>query len=235
MDNTDWTNGSSGRRVCIAEQAIVVTGVQMVGANIHRYAAAASFLNALAGILLQSQVSAEKFNKQIIGDTCALPDGGFIGKRIQNIFFTAKHQMDITGSENPFYFVDNLPLGSQRWIKKRKTRQGCQALFDFAIGIHKAGNTPLDSELGCLCRNALHIAEIILNPLIVGTGLKKANGVKPPVNHPGSELLAELFELVQAGIQWGHMGLKLRRFRIDGEVKKKIVAGLLQFRAVIFF
>ena len=37
-------------RVCIAKQAIVVAGMLVVDANIHRYFTAAPFLNALAGV-----------------------------------------------------------------------------------------------------------------------------------------------------------------------------------------
>jgi hypothetical protein len=41
----------------------VVTGVLVVGADIHRYFAAASLLNALAGVFPQIKVSAEKLHQ----------------------------------------------------------------------------------------------------------------------------------------------------------------------------
>jgi len=44
-------------------------GVQVVGADVHRNSATASFAEALARIFSQRKISAEKFNKQIIGYT----------------------------------------------------------------------------------------------------------------------------------------------------------------------
>ena len=64
---------------------------------------------------------------------------------------------------------------------------------------------------------------------------EKTDGIKPPVDRSGSELVTELFQLVQACIQRGDLRLELRGFRIDGKVEKKIVAGFLQFFTAVFF
>ena len=143
----------------------------------------------------------------MIGDTRALLDGCVVGKGIQNLFFTAKHQIDITGGENLLYFKNNFSLGFQGWINKRKTRQGSKAFLDFGIKIHKTGNTPFDFELSCLSGNVFQIPEIILNPVIVFSVVEKTDGVKAPVNRPGPESLTELFKLVQPNIQWRQMRL----------------------------
>lgn len=150
MDNKDEMTASFSRGVRIAKQTIVVAGMLVVNANIDRYVTAASFLNTLAAVHFCGKITAEKGHQQMIVDTSTARDRCFFWQFIQNIFFAAKHQFYFFRSKCFFHSKNNVPLFFQRRIDERKIRQVGKAFLNFAVGVHKAGNTAFDPNLGCL-------------------------------------------------------------------------------------
>ena len=86
---------------------------------------------------------------------------------------------------------------------------------------------------GCLFGNAVQVDEVVLNNTLMS--LEKTDGVKTPVDRPGSKFVAELLELDQTDINGGYMRLKSRRLIIDGEIEKENVEVFLQFFDQVVF
>lgn len=208
-----------------------MTGLPVVGADIHGFETAATRFYPLPGILCQGKAPAIKFHNQVIGYAGAFAYGQILHDLFQQFTFTTGLQRNPQLPENPDHFFQYAYFLLHGNSDEIKNRLPGQSLLDFWIHVHKARNTTLDTHGRRFLGDHGEILQVILN--LVGLCSIETNRIKSPVHGFRPIKTAKAFHLPQTLLETRKSRFQQHGFGIDAEVKEQMITIGLQFSAIV--